>query len=70
MKRADINPHLHQIVLGHSVGYAADFVVAFEDLIVDLKFLSAVVPVKTEQVWLVTRGQFNYQLLSSRPVLT
>ena len=66
-------PHLHQVVLGHGVRYPTDFVVRLEDVIVDLKFLSAIIPVKTEHNsrsgWL-NRGQFNYQLLFARPGLT
>lgn len=33
-------------MLGHSVRYPPDFVVGLEDVIVNLKFLSAIVPVK------------------------
>lgn len=33
-------------MLRHCVWYATDFVVGFEDLIVNLKFLSAIIPVK------------------------
>lgn len=41
-------PHLHQEVLGHGVRYPAHFVVGLEDVIVDLKLVSAIIPVKTQ----------------------
>ena len=36
-------PYLNQVVLGHRVGYPTNFVVGFEDVIVNLKFLSAII---------------------------
>lgn len=37
------HPYLHEVVLGQSVWYPTDFVVGLEDVVVNLKFLSAII---------------------------
>lgn len=39
-------PYLHQVMFRHCVWYPADFVIGLEDVIMNLKFLSAIIPVK------------------------
>lgn len=42
--RGSLWAYPHEVMRGHGVRYPADFVVGLEDVIVDLEFLSAVVP--------------------------
>lgn len=55
-------------MLRHGVRYPAQFVVGLEDVIVNLEFLSAVIPKEGSTEG--TRGQFNYQLVFAKPGLT
>lgn len=53
-------PYLHQVVLGHRVRYPAHFVVGLENVIVNLEFLPAIVPVgKKKKKRKKTRQQFR-----------
>lgn len=42
--RGPRSPYPHEVMRRHGVRYPADFVVGFEDVIVDLELLSAVIP--------------------------
>lgn len=42
--RGSLCPYPHEVMRRHGVRYPADFVVGLEDVIVDLEFLSAVIP--------------------------
>lgn len=50
------HPYLHQVVLGHRVRYPAHFVVGLEDVIVNLEFLPAIVPVGGKSTAAVQAG--------------
>lgn len=68
--RGSLCPYPHEVVLRHGVRYPTHFVVGLEDVIVDLEFLSAVIPGRQDSTAALGGSQFNYQLVFAQPGLT